>query len=273
MKKPPEYGICKLTKEYGKFVKSHIIPESLTSPSIKGNYFLQIDESKGRSKKRWTSWYDKRLVCERGENHLSEIDNWAITELRKHKLVWSGWGNRKSIKYKKIKGVSFGIRVVSGIDKEKLRLFFLSVLWRAASSSLEEFSSIKVSKNELEKLRIMILLKSIKPLSFFPCQLTQLTTKGITHNQSPIQSTIPSLDSMKNNNAEKDLSVFRFYFDGLVTNIYLNMQLNDYDVKKIGGVFVGAEESIIVTAVPFDKSLQINRLFSVITKNMDDIIS
>ena len=161
----------------------------------------------------------------------------------------------------------------SGIDKEKLRLFFLSVLWRAASSSLEELSSIKVSKNELEKLRIMILLKSIKPLSFFPCQLTQLTTKGITHNQSPIQSTIPSLDSMKNNNAEKDLSVFRFYFDGLVTNIYLNMQLNDYDVKKIGGVFVGAEESIIVTAVPFDKSLQINRLFSVITKNMDDIIS
>lgn len=273
MKKSNEYGYCKLTKEYGKFVKSHIIPVSLTSPSVKGNYFLQIDENTGSSKKRWTSWYDKNLVCEIGENHLSEIDNWAINELRKHKLVWSGWGNRKSINYKKIKGVNFGFRVVSGIDNEKLRLFFLSVLWRAAASSLVEFSSIKITKKDLEQLRIMVLSKNINPLSFYPCQLIQLTTKGIVHNQAPIQSTIPILDQMENDSLEKDLFVFRFYFDGLITNIYLNNQLNDNDVQKMSGIFVGAEECIMVTAVPFDKSLQKNRLSSVITKNIKDVLS
>ena len=41
---------------------------------------------------RSNSWYDYNLVTAKGEKILSEIDDLAISELRKHKLIWSGFG-------------------------------------------------------------------------------------------------------------------------------------------------------------------------------------
>jgi hypothetical protein len=83
-------GICKLTGEKGKFVKSHIIPAALTTPEGTGPL---TQGGRGRPPiRRWSSWYDPCLVTQAGEAILAEYDNWAIQELRKNKLIWSSWG-------------------------------------------------------------------------------------------------------------------------------------------------------------------------------------
>jgi hypothetical protein len=84
-------GICKLTGVEGSFVKSHLLPNALTRQSIPGGPFIQGGDGEA-PERRWTSWYDTALVTEEGEAVLSELDNWAIAQLRSHRLVWSGWG-------------------------------------------------------------------------------------------------------------------------------------------------------------------------------------
>lgn len=119
------HGVCKLTHRHGKFVDSHIIPASLTKPSVKGSPLFQYGSGK-RPVRRWSSWYDPRLVTADGEKYLSDLDTWAISVLRKHRLVWSGWGDESTLDgyHTRIDG-PIGVRRVEEIDPNQLRLFFL----------------------------------------------------------------------------------------------------------------------------------------------------
>ena len=63
-------GMCKLTLTYGKFVKSHIIPEALTETSWGGSPLTQPGPN-GRRIRRCTSWYDPQLVTTEGEAILA----------------------------------------------------------------------------------------------------------------------------------------------------------------------------------------------------------
>lgn len=84
-------GTCKLTGESGPLVKSHILPKALTYGAEKGLPFAQAGRDYAPIK-RWDSWYDPLIVTQAGEDILEAYDNWAIEELRAHRLVWSGWG-------------------------------------------------------------------------------------------------------------------------------------------------------------------------------------
>ena len=46
----------------------------------------------GRHIRRWTSWYDNRLVTDNGEAILAKYDDWAINFFRQKRLSWSSWG-------------------------------------------------------------------------------------------------------------------------------------------------------------------------------------
>src|SRR5260370_16132745 len=84
-----EADICKLTGDKGKFVDSHLIPQAFTRPPA-GEGFISGGEG-SRPKRNWSSWYDQKLVTERGEQLLANYDDWAIKELRRLELVcWSG---------------------------------------------------------------------------------------------------------------------------------------------------------------------------------------
>src|SRR5689334_22772129 len=84
-------GICKLTGMSGRLVRSHLIPNALTRLSRTGSPFIQGGDGEP-PERRWSSWYDTQLVTEEGEEILALLDNWAISTLRAHRLVWSGWG-------------------------------------------------------------------------------------------------------------------------------------------------------------------------------------
>jgi hypothetical protein len=148
-------GTCQLTGSRGPFVRAHIIPAALTKPEYAGAPLVQ-GSVEYRPVRRWTSWYDTQLVTQEGETILRDYDTWAIRELRKQKLVWSGWGKRSVLdepEHRTIRSTPYGVRVIKGIDLPRLRGFFLSLLWRAAATKLPEFVEVVLSNEDLERLR------------------------------------------------------------------------------------------------------------------------
>lgn len=249
------YGLCKLTQQRGMFVDSHIIPEALTRPASNGKPLYQYGEGK-RPIKRWSSWYDPKLVTLEGEKYLSALDTWAIHRLREHRLVWSGWGSSSSLNgfHTEIAG-ELGIRQVSGIDPMRLRLFFLSLLWRAAATDLDEFSEVLISDDDLEHLRQLILSGNPGDLSFYPCQLTQLSTKGTIHNHAPIRDLKHLAGDGLLTPSSLALPTFRFYFDGLIAHMHVSLPKWS-SAASLGNLLVGAADTVILSTVSFESSLQ-----------------
>ncbi|WP_084499921.1 hypothetical protein [Luteimonas mephitis] len=257
------HGYCKLTHRPGAFVDSHIIPEALTRPTIKGNALFQYGEGP-RPSRRWTSWYDSQLVTREGEDYLSALDTWAIAALREHKLVWSGWGDEITLGSLHTPINHFlGVREVRSIDTKRLRLFFLSLLWRAAASSRSEFKEISVPATDLEQLRLAILGLEDPDLNFYPIQLTQLSSKGIMHNQTPYPD-IKYAPNLEDPNApEYELPTFRFYMDGLIAHVHREMPPS-YNVVQLGNLIVGVDFSLVLSTVTFEDSLQAREMLTVL---------
>ncbi|MEI8641618.1 hypothetical protein P4S68_13050 [Pseudoalteromonas sp. Hal099] len=123
--------------------------------------------------KRADSWYDKSIVIREGEDYLSEIDSFAIDELRAQGLLWSSEKLRKPAT-----GSTNEITIVNFNEPLRIRKFFLSLLWRAAVSSLPEFVDVTLSKEQIEILRKIIIGEMEDKLSVFPIILDSINWRG-----------------------------------------------------------------------------------------------
>lgn len=247
-------GTCRLTNHKGNFVKSHLIPKAFTRPEEPGLPLLQSAPGK-RAIKRWDSWYDAQLVTRRGENILEAYDTWGIAYLRTQKLVWSGWGEAESLGdlSQPIGDGSWGLREVPVESPHMLRLFFLSLLWRAAASSLMEFAEVQLPHDHLESLRSMVVAGDPGPVAFYPVTLTQLSTRGIVHNMAPIAQTKwqPEVEGVPS----RDIPIFRFYFDGLIAHITRQGD-DDGWAAELGNLVVGQGRTLAVSTVTYEASFQ-----------------
>lgn len=242
-------GICKLTGKKGKFVKSHIIPKALTRPTEPGNQFFQPDprSSERRYIKRSDSWYDKTIVIREGEDYLSDLDDYAIEELRTLGLLWSSKKMRKPASPS-----TNELAVVEFSCPSKIRKYFLSLLWRAAVSSLPEFKEIDLPPHKVEKLRKLIVGELVDDLSFFPIALIQLVGKGPAHNFIPIRQKV----------GKDEKEVFRFYMNGLIAHIHISdpkLAIVMNPVPYEHPMFVGSKQTIICQ-VNTTESWQLNNL-------------
>jgi len=249
-------GRCKLTGQVGRFVKSHIIPQALTRPAQRNLPFYQIRPN-APPLKRWSSWYDPGLVVQAGEDILTTYDTCAVEALRRNKLVWSGWGDCKTLGllHHRIGDSPWGVRKIEDVDGKKLRLFFLSLLWRAAATNLPEFNTIELPDDDLEQLRDLLYQGDPGSTTFYPVQLTQISTIGVIHNHAPLADTklvsIWDADPVR----RVPVPIFRFYFDGLVVH-FDRRQLVQEDVRALGNMIVGQEESFLVTTQTYEDSYQ-----------------
>lgn len=252
-------GKCALTLKHGSFVESHLIPRALTQPISKGVGFMQLSEQ-AKPKRRWSSWYDNRLVTREGEDILADLDGWAIKYLRTKKLVWSGFGPLQELTDddRKLLGSQYGVRSVGVENPDRLRLFFLSLLWRAAASKLPEFQPIAVLPADLETMRVALTTNSVPPINFYPVSLTQFHTVGHQHNQSPTADTkiLPAFDD----EPQSEVPIFRFYFDGLITHFHNTP--NDPNAAELGPLVVGNGNTITVSTMPFGISRQRENLIA-----------
>ncbi|MGO8086872.1 hypothetical protein AB9E29_07055 [Rhizobium leguminosarum] len=250
-------GRCALTLLEGKFVECHIFPRALTRPADKGKSFLQIGEDT-KQKRRWSSWYDPKLVTRAGEDILADLDDWAIKFMRSKRLVWSGWGPEIELNDHPIWLADFGARVIEVDDPDRFRLFLLSILWRAAATKLEEFNEIDIPANDLELLRVSVLTGKLPSVDFYPASLSQIRTLGMKHNQSPTleEKFMPSVQGTP----ERNIPIFRFYFDGLIIHFHKNAV--DHEAKTLGPFVVGNENRITISTFPFENSRQRNDLIA-----------
>lgn len=260
-----KHGYCKLTHRPGPFVKSHLIPEALTRPTVAGSPLVQYGEGR-RPGQRWTSWYDAELVTREGEDVLSALDTWAIAALRERRLVWSGWGEALALgEDHEVLNGSFGAREIDGIDTDRLRLFFLSLLWRCAASSREEVASITLPPDDLERLRRTVLGLEVPTQDFYPVQLTQLSTRGVMHNQTPYPDMrfLPDVDDPSA--PGMDVPIYRFYMDGLIAHVH-RARLPLARLARLGNLVLGGHPSVLVPTVTFEDSLQAREMLHILAQ-------
>jgi hypothetical protein len=196
------------------------------------------------------------LVIQEGEEILAKLDAWAIPTLRSNKLIWSGWGPMQTLPsnlHSEIHGTGWGFREIMTIDSPRLRVFFLSLLWRAAATDRREFAEIRVPQADIEKLRTMIVSGDPNPLSFYPICLVQLSTKGPEQNMTPIASKkqTPAVGNLP----AKDIPVFRFYFDGLIAH-FERPDPDNSKAEALEKLHLGTSSSLLVSTVTYEASFQ-----------------
>ncbi|WP_327440289.1 hypothetical protein [Pseudomonas donghuensis] len=247
-------GNCALLGKEGKYAKSHIIPLALTSPCVKGGRFIESGRGE-RPIRRFTSWFDHQLVITEGEEILSKIDSAGIEELRKHKLIWSGWGGGEKLNDSDYavppeSGSGFGVRLLEGVNVEKLRLFFLSVLWRSLRTGIKEFSFLPRDGVDLDRLGKMIVDGDSGDCSYHPIVLDQMSTLGFSHNKSPSFHEI----EIQFEEGVKKLGYYRLYMQGLVVHIYPENCLDL--LETMPAIFIGGYEKLWVNARKFEETKQ-----------------
>ena len=251
MNKRSESGICKLTGTHGPFVDSHIIPRALTRLSKTGEKYVEAGIGLG-VQRRSDSWYDQKLVTQTGEDILSDIDSKGINELRSHRLVWSGWDSDDWLGAGELLAAESHAkhRLIRFTHPDELRIFFLSLLWRAAASTRPEFSEIVLTENDLEDLGRRVLHQDPGPPQDYPIQLFQLVTRGVAHNRTPLLERKRVINP--DGSIGSEISYVRFYFDGLVSHILLNRQ------HELGlhyrNTCLGFTDDMIVFAHEFEQS-------------------
>jgi hypothetical protein len=206
------------------------------------------------------------MVIRAGEDYLSKIDSRAIAELRKHKMVWSGWGRSKVLNCKYHKFLSSegrdGLRMLPGVDAKLLRVFFLSLLWRALVTTRKEFSHVTNNGIDVNELREVILSGEPGSLSRHPIMLYQMNTRGFCHNNTPTldEVILPATDG----ESEERVTTYRFYMQGCIAHIYAGVDTRV--AQRFGGAMLGGHEEALIFTHPFNASKQLDRMKSVFSE-------
>ncbi|MDK2756394.1 MAG: hypothetical protein KYX66_06625, partial [Blastomonas fulva] len=143
-------GTCQLMGTTGPLRKSHLIPNAFmrrTGPEP----FLESD-GKSRTKKRQTGWYDECILGIAGENLIASYDDEAA-----RCFIDGGFTYRR----RRLPSdpnlliddfVASESYMVHNADVRKIRLFAMSLLWRAAVSTLMPFAHIRVSASHMRDI-------------------------------------------------------------------------------------------------------------------------
>jgi hypothetical protein len=131
---------CKLCRSSTDFGKSHIIPESFfrEGGSVGETPLMLSSNAKVYPKRRPIGVYDQTILCKSCETKFSDWDDYG------KKFLLDEFEAFSQIKaHDKIVGYSTDV-----FDYEKLKLFFVSVLWRASISSQPFFEHVDLGSHE-----------------------------------------------------------------------------------------------------------------------------
>lgn len=128
---------CKGCGQHKKLVKSHIIPESffVGLRAHDGKSPLKItDQRNVFPKKAPVGEYDSKILCRECEDIFNAFDNYGSRFLLHERKDF------KKLNY----GENINVYSVESFDYTLLKLFFISVLWRASISSREFYSNVEL---------------------------------------------------------------------------------------------------------------------------------
>jgi hypothetical protein len=131
---------CKFCGNDKRLIKAHIIPEGFFRRQRQGQELLELVTNKAGeySKKAPIGIYDKTIVCKECENIWREWDDYAQKLLAEEPL-------NGQARYHGCQKIAY---MVKDFDYKKLKLFFISMIWRASVSSHPFFSRISLGSFE-----------------------------------------------------------------------------------------------------------------------------
>ena len=143
--------ICKLCEKSDDFGKSHIIPKSFFLNGGTTDEVLIVAYSKGGEfpKRRRIGEFDKEILCKECEKKFDAWDDYAKL------LLIDEIDNFHEIKNEEGEIIALSR---DSFDYKKIKLFFISVLWRAGVSKRQFFEKVSLGPHE-DTLREMILAR------------------------------------------------------------------------------------------------------------------
>ena len=139
--------ICKFCRQEKKLIKSHIIPRNFYL-ARKNDKYICINSKTGEYTYQQQGGYDSNILC-------GDCDNNILGEFDKegYRVLFGDFNKYQYVqihpKYKIYQLDS------SDFNYTKLRKFFISILWRASISQLEEWSNINLGEYEKKALNIL----------------------------------------------------------------------------------------------------------------------
>ncbi|MFH0878113.1 MAG: hypothetical protein V2A34_00220 [Lentisphaerota bacterium] len=159
---------CRLCRENKPLIKAHIIPRAIYEEvkESRDSHLVVVPTKDGANvEKSRIGFYDKTILCSDCDGRLSRFDEYGkifIFDLEHVGTpVMSSDGRLLALQILKF-------------DYQKLKLFFLSILWRAAVSKLESFSRVNLGPFE-QSLRNYIQNEDPGAPDDFPVFLTRFT--------------------------------------------------------------------------------------------------
>lgn len=160
-------GICKLCKKDKKLIEAHIIPKFMYKKMKDENHSFyditySLDTKETKSKKTQKEDYDKNILC-------GDCDNGIIggiyEDYAKDTLYGENLNPEIAPKCENFINPDDGAEysICNNIDYTKMKLFFLSLLWRASITDRPTFNEVSIGSKHEEIIRKMIYEK-ITPL-------------------------------------------------------------------------------------------------------------
>jgi len=205
--------ICKLTKKEGAPARAHIIPESfyLIDKSLNKPLKLATDTKGVFPQKSWTGIYDETIVTQHGEKLFLKWDDYAF------KLLVEQFASATPIKDKG----SIVAYKYDNFNYEKLKLFFLSILWRAGASSHQCFERVNLGPH-MEILRKAILESNPGNSDFYA---TALAIFDDDKTWAKIMDPFPSRND--------DIKFYTFYLGNIKAYIKVDKQKARTPMREI----------------------------------------
>jgi len=140
---------CKLTGEMGKGVKSHIIPRSFyeIEPQENGSIELMTNKKGEYNKRAPIGIYDQDIFIEKGEKLFDKLDSFGA------ELLINNFDSFKEINDSNNSLIAWSIQDYS---YQTIKLFVLSVIWRAHTSKQSFFSRVDLGIHA-DKIKSMLL--------------------------------------------------------------------------------------------------------------------
>ncbi len=162
---------CKLcTGEFEKLAESHILAKgffrSLYPPN--DDRALLSSNGKNRPKRIRIGYYDDKILCIECDKKLGKYDEYGIkTFLRKDVISFPD---------------SDEAYLIKNVNYSKLKIFLMSLLYRASITSMQEFSLINLGEYYEEKLRNMIITDDPCEFNDFPFFISKFETNQLPQN-------------------------------------------------------------------------------------------
>ena len=136
---------CRFCQVREASVEAHIIPRSFfRSQADEGQPAFVLSNKRTFASKTWTGLYDNALVCAACEARFNEIDRYGHQFFFREQLLPLYDETGELIAWQH-----------PTAEAGKLKLFILSILWRASASRREEFRAIDLGRWEPEIKRMI----------------------------------------------------------------------------------------------------------------------